>query len=613
MSSRVVIFTVIILLAAAGAILWQQTGSAPEPIENPLPVPQPETAQAEPTPPVTSRPVPPVPAPLDGLWGNVRAMNGAPIAGAEVMAYHPNLGGKRARSNAQGVYRFENLSEGSFQLSAKHPDYNRAVVDDVGPDDGPIDLILTERSAISGQVVDAVTNEPITNAEIAVLPVVPDDGRSWRSMLARTDLDWAMVGDNARFELQGIPSGETIGVAARSQNSGAAYVIVDPIEPGASAADVTIALSAPARIIGLVKNAQGTPISGAAIYVDEADQGAPAAHSDGEGRFEMTTTASDSILLNVVHSDYVTANKFVSTVSGQTTTADFVLDYGGWIDGYVYRGAEPQAGARLLVPNQSSEPQVRTNEEGYYVIKGVPVSSTQVMATLPSRDQDRRSDRMSLLRTVKLENGYASVDFVFTDERAEIEGYVSINDEPIRGVRVTGSVKSEFGELPFSAVTNPQGYYHAKQLFPGKVEAVARIELTNGEEIHKRREAQARSGEIIRLDFQIRTEAGVTVYFDNWKDGMHASVVLLPDDAYREPKTLEELSAMYEQAVVRQDVAAPEFEFAAVEAGAYVVMAIFMPDDPDGADLWSQVRFVTAEFRVEQGIPATVSLEAPAL
>ncbi len=112
------------------------------------------------------------------LSGRVVDASGAPIAGAEVRAFSRDGSGvhERARTNADGTYRLQNLGQGAkFDLIADRPGFARGDLRGVELDATGVDFVLERFGGVRGRVVATASGDPVASFELRAVSyrVVP--------------------------------------------------------------------------------------------------------------------------------------------------------------------------------------------------------------------------------------------------------------------------------------------------------------------------------------------------------------------------------------------------------------------------------------------------------
>ncbi|MGO8998445.1 MAG: carboxypeptidase regulatory-like domain-containing protein [Polyangiaceae bacterium] len=179
-------------------------------------------------------------APGESASGLVRSTRGDPIADAEVVLY-TELGARRTRTEANGVFTISDLAPGSARLAVHATGFARVTRDvSIDPNGGrratTFDRTeLARGGAVEGVVLDA-RGDPIAGARVAegLVPTYLAVGSS-PSGVAVTDA-------RGRFHLADLPEG-TVGLEAYAADVGRAHVDVR-VAAGETTRDVRFSLVA---------------------------------------------------------------------------------------------------------------------------------------------------------------------------------------------------------------------------------------------------------------------------------------------------------------------------------------------------------------------------------
>jgi membrane-associated protease RseP (regulator of RpoE activity) len=225
-------------------------------------------------------------APLADVQGTVQGA-GAPLAGALVRAFD---GGDvpiaEAVTDDNGAFTLRALSRGRHALTASAPGYAPATRWGVPAPSADVVLKLERGGRLAGRVVDARTGAPVVP-----FTVVAYERRGLRLDRLRS---LSVADADGRFEMDGLPPGGAVVVAASPTHAPSPGVDVEVPEPGASPAAVTLRLSSGGAIEGrVVDRASRAPIAGAEVEVEGLlAEGSVVpvrqrALSDGGGRFRV--------------------------------------------------------------------------------------------------------------------------------------------------------------------------------------------------------------------------------------------------------------------------------------------------------------------------------------
>jgi hypothetical protein len=226
-------------------------------------------------------------APLAAIEGVVKGPAG-PIPGALVRAFD---GGDapvaEAVADAAGAFTLGGLSPGRHVLTASAPGYAPRTRWGYRAPSSGVEIELERGGRVAGRVVDARTGAPVVPF---TLVAYEERGLSLDRVRALSVAD-----AQGRFELDGLPTGDLVLVAASPSHAPSPQVEVEVPEPGAAPAEVEIALKPGGELAGrVVDRATRAAIAGAEVEVEGllADGSVvpvrQRAETDGAGRFVVS-------------------------------------------------------------------------------------------------------------------------------------------------------------------------------------------------------------------------------------------------------------------------------------------------------------------------------------
>ncbi|MFB3789539.1 MAG: carboxypeptidase regulatory-like domain-containing protein [bacterium] len=325
------------------------------------------------------------------------------VSGFKLRAAAQNAGANRkefrAETDGTGLYRFDNLERGNYQVSsvAKENAHLNAVI--------PINedfknVRLFEKSvdkvdffAVTGLVVSGLVvtsgGQPVNGAEVTV---------------AGLDAASTFSGSDGRFRLQGVPmpsSGQDIGLytlrlAASHEQYGTG--LSDPLSAnaGQELTDITITLQGLTNLTGSVVDRQGAGIPGARVTLRDLIQPqVQETMTDSSGEFvfqNVSSTAQPFAQLRGTHEieaskdGYSTPREQLVIQPGQESRVTLLLDQNGFIEG---RAADSSGNALPGVLVTAYLPQggavtAFSNEVGIYRLTSLPDGVFDLMFRLDS-------------------------------------------------------------------------------------------------------------------------------------------------------------------------------------------------------------------------------------
>jgi hypothetical protein len=375
-----------------------------------------------------------------------------PISGATV-----SDGATSTTTNANGLYTFSNLAEGSYAVSAVAPGYaSQTVTTTVGPG-----ATMTQNFAlqpnpatINGVVTDSVTALAISGASVSASGVsgtVSTNGAG-------------------QYTLSSLAAGTyLVTVTAPGYQSQTRSVTVTA---GASSTQNFVLTPNPGSIAGTVSDASTKqPLGGASVTLSGKSTPITTA-ADGSYSFTNVTEGSYTVSANAT--GYTGQSVTVSIGPGGAATQNFALQPNpGTISGTVIDGSTKQALANATVTYASSS--TTTNALGQYTFSSVPEGSYTVTAAY--------TNYASGSQTVAVGPGAAvTQDFALQTLPATITGTVTDagTAKPISGATVSYSggstTTNASGAYTLSAV--PAGSYTVTATGTGYASQSATVSVT---------------------------------------------------------------------------------------------------------------------------------------
>ena len=189
-------------------------------------------------------------------------------------------------TSSNGSFRRAGLSPGSYVLLFVAEGYVSKVLEGVGTDGDPIEVLLTREGTIRGVVVERGTAAPIGGATVTA---VDPESRRW----PRVDVDsfdaGATTTADGRFELRGLGPGS---VAVLARHPRFLETQSDPIDlrPRLDAEGIVVSMLRGGAVEGLVVRRDRAPLDGvevAALPALAPQRDSRVGKSDSEGRFRI--------------------------------------------------------------------------------------------------------------------------------------------------------------------------------------------------------------------------------------------------------------------------------------------------------------------------------------
>lgn len=218
------------------------------------------------------------------LAGRITRDDGAAVAGAIVeLADHAArfVGPLATTSDPEGAYRFDHVDAPIRWVRARSRDGRRvgfASTEQLQRDpEGGGDLVLHETSRLEIRVRAGSDGRPLAGALVVV--VAGPNGAKWQDSLARVagrfqDLfpfgAVARTDDQGRASVEALPSQTRLRVTAVAEGFAPAWCRVASLHAGETQ-EASLALDAPCRAAGCVRDAAGAPIARASVALEPID------------------------------------------------------------------------------------------------------------------------------------------------------------------------------------------------------------------------------------------------------------------------------------------------------------------------------------------------------
>lgn len=311
---------------------------------------------------------------------------------------------------------------------------------------------------VEGQVVRADDGKPVPAFGLRF------DARRARGT-RREAVDFVPIEEaSGAFKLEGLSAGNGV-IVVRAEGFAEARQEVALEHPGDIASGLVIRLQPIATIDGLVRDASGTAVTGALVFLDKLPserlrEQKTVAESDDNGRFRYETPDGQAITFAVWHEDYAPAFVSISAESGVTTECTVTLGRGAVVEGKVWYGDTPLADETIVFRPQFDElgfeARAHTDASGAYRFEALPTCDALVAVTLSGENQGGRSKQWTGL----VEEGQTlNVDFRFTPADASVEGNVTLDDQAPESATLSLLIATDAGEEGRTTLTGADGAY----------------------------------------------------------------------------------------------------------------------------------------------------------
>jgi protocatechuate 3,4-dioxygenase beta subunit len=338
------------------------------------------------------------------------------------LAWDPDSGVVRARTDAKGAYRLEGLAPGFYTLSAVARGRGRA--DRRGAPAGrPADLLMMAGGAVSGTVTDA-RGKPVDGVALRLTA---------GGLLAREPVLAARTDPRGTFAIYGVPPGKWR-IVGRHPDLAAAISAPVTVERDAEAR-ADLVMSPPTTVRGRLIGPGAKPTRGHAtlakiggVYAPEILAADLAAEAGGDGVFVLRAGPGSHSL--EVKAPGLAARRLDVDVRGARETVDLgdvVLAEGIAIRGRVRDSAnQPIENAKVSTDDEDNSFEERSDASGAYVLAGLPAGTYTVSVTAPGMGRVERQAKA----------GASGIDFVLQPAGRITGLVVDENGRPIEAFRV---------------------------------------------------------------------------------------------------------------------------------------------------------------------------------
>lgn len=299
------------------------------------------------------------------ISGRVVFSDGTPAGRGMVRSENSGPEGPRAQIEPDGTFRMENAAPGAVTLVAEavEPVRLRSEPKEITAPASGVVLTLPRAGRIAGRVVDASTQQPITDFSVQVqrsgsMGSAPPVQRS-----------------EGRFSVEAEPGRYTVYVTARGYARGSATGI--EVVEGMTAEDIEVRLERGGRVAGRV-TAAGKPVAGVAVQVMEgpAPQGMTIRldriTTDADGSYAIDTIGAGEQTIVFTRSGFRPKRERVEIAAGKDVQLDIELDRGREIRGRVVdESGRPVAEAEVRTDAPRPGARTRSAADGSFRLGGI--------------------------------------------------------------------------------------------------------------------------------------------------------------------------------------------------------------------------------------------------
>jgi protocatechuate 3,4-dioxygenase beta subunit len=285
--------------------------------------------------------------------------NGEPVANAQVSILSDDGGDAlvQERTDAVGRFTFSGVQAGKYQITVNRRGNvsTPVVVGEEPPAELTIELPTAE---VTGLVLDP-DGAPVSGSYVECERI----GEGGASNLSRLSQAWAgnsVTGEDGVFRITGL-SDATYRVRAQAGGFGTVMSEDFVVKDGESVTGLRLRLTPACTVTGFVRNAEGTPVSGASLTILDS-QGrsmtlVDLSQSSSDGSYTASQLAPGTYTLSFRKDGYARASRTLNVTAGKVLEIDFTLLQGGQIELSVLNPAdEAVKGAVVVVLDAAGQP-----------------------------------------------------------------------------------------------------------------------------------------------------------------------------------------------------------------------------------------------------------------
>lgn len=546
---------------------------------------------------------------------NLHVISGRVTNGAGEPLQHATMSANLERGSSfghaitdeSGNYTIKGLSPGTYRVDAHHADYTHGERAGVQADSASVNFVLTGRGSIEGRVVDASNGQPITKFKIGASTT------SYGLDLQKKRGNLSAVSDPLGNFLLNVEAMDSY-LMVEAEGYVPSVEVVSDVREGATVSGIEIRLEPGATIEGQVLNKSGQPVANAKIYAGNVMSNDPnanletVAQSDENGYFQTKPLDDPSVsIVTAVHGDYAPSSSPVTLSSGKTTQVIFELSQGGTVQGKVTVAGQPASakvqvnrlgdGRRLAIAN--------TDSSGLYVIERVSEGEVRVSANV----REEVSDRFAHQEAIVAKDEVTVVDFDFAGGNAAIEGYVTIDGQPIARAHVNASAISTSGVTEsFNCDVDDNGFYQLQGMSAGNAILHLIWQDTEGNQQGRSARVDLFDGQVTQHDFEIAVGTAI-VGSVSWEDDSRVGVALLRGEMDINAVD-EDFWSVNEDSFAAFSMVRPDgtFHVGGLETGNYTIVAFAMAEETSSDLSASRVASQFVRISGEGEVPVSLTL-----
>jgi hypothetical protein len=284
-----------------------------------------------------------------------------------------------ATTDAEGRFRLEGLSPGSYTLTASHPEWTEETERvELKEQPSTVEIRLGRGGAIGGVVLAG--GRGVAGAGVSLSAA----GQS-RGPFGGGDRN-AITDDAGRFRFDTLTAGRyTLVASLRTQSSAPAEAVLQ----GDASQEVTLVLAEGATIHGTVSGLAESARGNVMVSASGPEEYFANTRTGGDGSFELTGVPKGSISLRANAGDFASGTRSATAqvviAEGQTeAAADIVFETGFRVDGQVTRGGRAVTDAMVTAVPEGGGGRMssaRTDDAGSYAMEGLQEGTYTFMAS----------------------------------------------------------------------------------------------------------------------------------------------------------------------------------------------------------------------------------------
>jgi len=447
--------------------------------------------------------------------GRVTDGSGNPLSRARVTAQQGHgIGSWTDTSDESGHYTIVGLPGGDYAVSARASGFGGSEEVTVAAGSAGVDFRLEPGASLQANVIDAVTDEPITRFQY----LYREPRRMSPGFLGGAGKSWS----GGSFSLGGLDSRpRTLIVWAPGYVAACEQLQLNPGEKR----EMDVRLEPTRPLEGWVVDGRGQPIAAARLYAEAPDFVQRVSHEEvahgtqyydalsrDDGSFTIDALLPNTLRLHAYKQGYALGSVEVPEDPDAGRALRIVLTGGGCIEGRVTLGGQPPPPAlrssmvELLctAPLDSTSRHVSCDGDDAYHFEHATAGEYQLRARLAWGEGADISYR-TLTRTVYLRDGEAlAVDLDFPIYACSVRGTVSLNGRPPETGRLIIEWTTELGDMEQVTVScDPQGHY----VLDGLPETTLLIRVlafdADGASAQEEYEIRPQAAAALRQDFEL--------------------------------------------------------------------------------------------------------------